>query len=239
MVSIHSHLAEGQITRIFRALRCGFWILFCLATTVSHAASYDAQFDKWFEVQTNLQSWSADFTQTRSLKVLAQPLVSAGKVWVKPGEFRWELGQPVQTIVLRRPDQLLIVYPRLKRAEKYPLDGIPSGPMKDALTLLDASLPRDRATMEKNFRLLSATGTNSILQMTLQPRSDSARKFIGEIVIGFHTNDFTIAATEMKFADGSSLRNDFTNVVLNLPIEPNLFEANLPPDFTVVEPLKP
>jgi outer membrane lipoprotein-sorting protein len=235
----HSAMKKITIKRTIKikSAMLGF-AAFCLAAAVAHAADYDAQFNKWFEVQTNLQSWAGDFTQTRSLKVLAQPLVSAGKVWVKPGEFRWELGQPVQTIVLRRPDQLLIVYPRLKRAEKYPLDAVPSGPMRDALALLDASLPRDRATMEKNFRLVSATATNSILQMTLQPRSDAARKFIGEIVIGFHTNDFTIAATEMKFADGSSLRNDFTNVVLNVPIEPKMFTAELPPDYTVVEPLK-
>ena len=83
--------------------------IFWLAISVSRAADYDAQFNKWFEVQTNLQSWSGDFTQTRTLTVLNQPLVSAGKVWVKPGEFRWELGQPAQTIVLRRPDQLLII----------------------------------------------------------------------------------------------------------------------------------
>jgi len=223
---------------ILRALWRCLWILLCVAATVSHGAGSDAQFDKWFEVQTNLQSWSADFIQTRSLKVLSQPLVSTGKVWVTPGEFRWELGQPAQTIVLRQPDQLLIIYPRFKRAEKYPLDGVPSGPIKDALALLDATLPRDRATMEKNFRLLSATETNSVLQMTLQPRSDSARKFIKEIVIGFHTDNFTIAATEMKFADGSSLRNDFTNVVLNQPIDPTQFEAKLPPDYSVVEPLK-
>jgi outer membrane lipoprotein-sorting protein len=215
-----------------------FWLLFSLTATFLRAADYDAQFNQWFAVQTNLQSWAGDFTQTRTLTVLNQPLVTHGRVWVKPGEFRWEIGQPVQTIVLRRPDQLLIIYPRLKRAEKYPLDAVPTGPMRDALALLDASLPRDRATMEKNFRLLSATETNSILQMTLQPRSDAARKFIGEVVIGFHTNDFTIAATEMKFADGSSLRNDFTNVVLNQPIEPKLFEADLPPDYTMVEPLK-
>ena len=155
----------------------------CLAVPVSHAADYDAQFNKWFEVQTNLQSWSGDFTQTRTLTVLNQPLVSVGKVWVKLGEFRWELGQPAQTIVLRQPDQLLIIYPRLKRAEKYPLDGVPAGPMRDALALLDASLPRDRVTMEKNFQLLSATATNSILQMTLQPRSNAARKFISQVVI--------------------------------------------------------
>jgi outer membrane lipoprotein-sorting protein len=221
---------------ILKRLLCVF--LFLPAATFLQAADTDAPFNKWFEVQTNLHSWSADFSQTRTLKVLNQPLVSTGRVWVTPGEFRWELGQPVQTIVLRQPDQLLIIYPRLRQAEKYPLGAVPTGPIKDALALLDATLPRDRATMEKNFHLLSATETNSMLLMTLQPRSDSARQFISEILIGFHTNDFTIAATEMKFADGSTLRNDFTNVILNQPIDPTEFEAKLPPDFTVVEPLK-
>ncbi len=239
MVPVHPHLAERPLTGLFRAWRRCVCISLCLTAAVAYAAGSDEQFNKWFAVQTNLQSWSADFIQTRSLKVLAQPLVSAGKVWVKPGEFRWELGQPAQTIVVRRPEQLLIVYPRLKRAEKYALEGVPAGPIKDALAMLDASLPRDRATMEQHFRLLSATETNSTLQMLLQPRSDAARKFITEIMIGFHTNDFRIAATEMRFADGSTLRNDFTNVVLNLPMDPVLFGTNLPPDCKMVEPLKP
>jgi outer membrane lipoprotein carrier protein len=218
---------------------CSIAALCLAAAMVARADERDVQFDRWFAVQTNLQSWSADFTQTRSLKMLSQPLVATGKVWVTvPNRFRWELGQPAQTIVLRQPDQLLIIYPRLKRAEKYSLSGAPPGPLKDALALMDASLPRDRATMEENFRLLSATETNSILQMTLQPKSASARKFISEILIGFHTNDFSIAVTELKFADGSSLRNDFTNTVLNRPIDPALFEVKLAPDFTVVEPLR-
>jgi outer membrane lipoprotein carrier protein len=211
----------------------------CLAAMVARADERDIQFTRWFAAQTNLQSWSADFTQTRSLKVLSQPLVATGKVWVTaPGLFRWELGQPAQTIVLRQPDQLLIIYPRLKRAEKYSLEGVPPGPLKDALALMDASLPRDRASMEERFRLLSATATNSILQMTLQPKSASARKFISEILIGFRTNDFSIAVTELKFADGSGLRNDFTNVVLNQPIDPALFQVKLSTNFTVVEPLR-
>jgi outer membrane lipoprotein-sorting protein len=214
-------------------------VALCLAAMVARADERDVQFDRWFAVQTNLQSWSADFTQTRSLKVLSQPLVATGKVWVTvPNRFRWELVQPAPTIVLRQPDQLLIIYPRLKRVEKYSLEGVPPGPLKDALALMDASLPRDRATMEESFRLLSATETNSILQMTLQPKSAAARKFISEILIGFRTNDFSIAVTELKFADGSSLRNDFTNTVLNRPIDPALFEVKLAPDFTVVEPLR-
>ena len=217
-----------------------FFLCLCLLLSApfSHAADYDAQFNKWFEVQTNLQSWSGDFTQTRTLTVLNQPLITPGKVWVKRGEFRWEIGQPVQTIVLRTPDQLLIVYPRLKRAEKYPLGTVPTGPMKDALALLDASLPRDRASMEEHFKLVSANLTNSVLQMHLQPRSEAARKMIGQVMVGFRTNDYIIAETEMKFADGSTLHNNFTNVVLNQAFAPDLFEAKLPADYTVSEPMK-
>jgi outer membrane lipoprotein-sorting protein len=221
-------------------LRRSLWLVLCLAAPLSEgaeAARLEGLFGHWLAVQTNLQSWSADFTQTRSLKVLAEPLVATGKVWVAPGRFRWELGQPAQTIVVRQPDQLVIIYPRLKRAEKYPLSGVPPGPARDALALLDASLPRDRASLEEHFGLLSAAETNSTLQVMLQPKSASARKFISDILIGFHTNDFAIAVTEMRFADGSSLRNDFANVLLNPPIDPARFQAELMPDFTVVEPL--
>ena len=214
-----------------------FWILPFVAATVLQAADYESQFNQWFAAQTNMQNWTADFTQTRSLVALSQPLKSIGKVWVKPGSFRWELGQPPQTIVVRNPDELLILYPRFKRAELYPLDKIPAGPIKDAMALLDVSLPRDRASMEKQFQLLSATETNGTLQMTLQPKSVSARQFIGNMVIGFHTNDFIIADSEMRFADGSTLRNDFTNVVYNQPMDSKLFETNLPADYSVEEPL--
>lgn len=253
MVSIYTDLAQGGVrlfivgdaVRSLKFLRRTFdslfrrylWFLPCLLTTVLHANNYDAQFNQWFAAQTNMQSWSGDFTQTRSLMALSQPLQSAGKVWVRPGQFRWELGQPPQTIVVRNPDELLILYPRFKRAEVYALDKIPPGPIKDAMALLDVSIPRDRATMEQHFQLLSATITNATLQMTLQPKSQSARQFINAIVIGFHTNDYVIADSQMEFSDGSTLRNDFHNVVFNQPMKPDLFATNVPPDYTVVEPL--
>jgi len=239
MVSVYSHLARAQVAWTRRLLcGCSLWLTLCFAPSLARAADMDAQFERWFAAQTNLQSWAADFTQTRSLKVLTQPLVSTGKVWVAPSRFRWELGQPAQTIALRQPDQMFIIYPRLKRAEKYPLSSVPPGPIKDAFALLDASLPRDRASMEARFRVLSAMETNSTLQVTLEPKSASARKFVSEIVVAFRTNDFAMATTEMRFADGSSLRNDFTNVLLNPTIDPAKFEAALPADFTVTEPLR-
>jgi outer membrane lipoprotein-sorting protein len=231
MVSVRSYLAGRPVA----------WavLLLCAAVFVSRAEDLDGLLDRWCAAQTNIQTWSADLIQTRSLKVLTQPLVSIGKVWVAPpNRFRWELGQPPQTIALRQPDQLLLIYPRLKRAERYPLNDAQTGPWKDALALLDASFPRNRADLELHFRVLAARQTNSVAQLELQPKSVAARKLISQIEVSFHTNDYSPAATELKFSDGSSMRNDFTNTVLNAPLREGIFEAKIDPGFTVVEPLR-
>ena len=208
-----------------------------LAAFTTRADNYEAQFNKWFAAQTNMQTWSANFVETRSLMTLSQPLKSTGKVLVEPGKFRWELGRPPQTIVIRNPDELLILYPRLKHAEIYALDKIPPGPIKDAMALLDVSIPRSRAALEEHFQLLSVAITNSVLQMTLQPKSQSAQQFINSVVMGFHTNDYVIAESQMNFSDGSTLRNDFSDVVFNQDMDPKLFATNVPPDYTVAEPM--
>jgi outer membrane lipoprotein-sorting protein len=209
-------------------------VLFALT---ARADNHEEQFNKWFAAQANMQTWQANFVETRSLMTLSQPLKSSGKVWVQPGRFRWELGRPPQTIVVRNPNELLILYPRLKHAEIYALDKIPPGPIKDAMALLDVSIPRSRAALEEHFQLLSAGVTNSVLEMRLQPKSQSARQFISSVVMSFHTNDYVIAASQMNFSDGSTLRNDFMDVVFNQPMDPKLFATNLPPDYTVAQPL--
>jgi outer membrane lipoprotein-sorting protein len=213
--------------------------LFYGLAVAARAETSAALLDQWLAAQTNLQTWTADCTQTRSLKVLSQPLVSTGKVWVAlPDRFRWELGQPAQTIALRQPTQMLIIYPRLKRVEKYPLRAQQPGPWRDALALLDASFPRSRADLESRFLVRSVTRTNSIVCVSLQPKSASARKFMTDIQVCFRLSDFSLLSTEMRFSDGSSMRNDFTHSVLNAPLSADCFEAKLEPDFTIVEPLR-
>lgn len=211
----------------------------CLLAVVAQAQTGTVLLDQWIAAQTNLHTWTADCTQTRWLKVLSQPLVSTGKVWIAmPDRFRWELGQPAQTIALRQPDQLLLIYPRLKRAEKYPLQGQQQGPWRDALALLDTSFPRSRADLDSHFLVRTVTSTNSIVCVALQPKSASARKFMLEIQVSFRPGDFSLVSTELKFSDGSSMRNDFTHSVLNVPLTEDCFDAKLDPDFTIVEPLR-
>jgi outer membrane lipoprotein-sorting protein len=237
MVSIRSSLAEGRIVRRLKAQ--GVTLLFCLAAGLCTASDTSGLLDQWLAAQTNFHTWSADAIQTRCFTTLAQPLVSTGRVWVAvPDHFRWEVGQPPQTIALRQPDQLFLIYPRLKRIEKYPLNDKQPGLWKEALALLEASFPRSRAELESRFRVMSVTLTNSLGQIELQPKSAAARKFMAGIRVSVRTNDFSLAATEMSFSDGSSMRNDFSNVQSNAPLPEGIFDAKVEKGYTVVEPLR-
>jgi outer membrane lipoprotein-sorting protein len=191
----------------------------------------------WLAAQKDLSAWSADFVQTRTLKSLTQPLTAKGHVWfAAPNRFRWELYQPA-TIAVRARDEMLVITPGLKRVERYPLDQ--AGPWRDALALLEAGFPRSQADLDSRFRVVSQTITNEVCELTLQPKSAAARKMMPRIKIAFHTANLALRATELEWADGSTMRNDFTNAVVNPTLDPSLFNPTIESDYKVVEPLKP
>ena len=165
------------------ALVFGFWIFFGIWNlefgVSAPAAESPAALQHFLSAQTNLQTWSADLTQIRQLKTLMQPLTSTGHVWfAAPNQFRWEIGVPAQTIAVRGGDEMLVIYPRLKRVEKYPLSGEKMGQWKDTLALLEAGFPRSQAELDKQFKVMSITVTNDVNIATLQPRSASARRMM-------------------------------------------------------------
>jgi outer membrane lipoprotein-sorting protein len=203
------------------------------------AAELNPALVSWLAAQTNIQSWSADFVQTRTFKTLTQPLTENGHLWFQaPNRFRWELGHPVKTIAVRAPEELLVIYPRLKRVERFPLSGAQTGPWRDALALLEAGFPGNQAALEAQYNILSDTVKDQTGELVLQPKSVSARKMIPQIMIEFDAKDFSLGATKLQFADGSSMRNDFKNASLNTKIEARMFSPEIPSDYKVVEPLK-
>jgi outer membrane lipoprotein-sorting protein len=260
MVPFRSHLADGvnaegsrPKAQGSRSGKCrppgGSWcFLFTWAWVIGHwafqptsafGAEAGAGLAGWLAAQTNLQTWSADVTQTRALKTLTQPLVAAGRVWfAAPNHFRWELTSPSPTIAVRQPEQMLVIYPRLKRAERYPLNGEQAGPWKDTLSLLEAGFPRSQAELESRFNVMSQTVSNAALEVVLQPKSPSARRLMPQIKITIATNGFTPRATELHFADGSTMRNDFGNAKLNPKLEDDLFTPKVGGDYKLVEPAR-
>lgn len=191
------------------------------------------------EAQAGLKSWTADFVQTRTLKSLKQPLKTPGHLYfVAPNTFRWELGDPTQTIAVRTSNTVLLVYPPLKRAERYALAPNDRSQWQEMLSLLDAGFPRSQKELESRFSIGSTREANGKTHIVLQPNASSARRWMREMELVFDTATKSLAATELRFADGSLLRNEFTNERRNTDIPPELFKPDIPPDYRIVEPGK-
>ena len=214
--------------------------LFLLILTANgHGAALSAEVAGWLSAQTNIHTWSAEFTQTRTLKSLTQPLKAAGHVWfASPNRFRWELGDPPQTIAVREGQELRVIYPKLKRVERFPLTPEGAGQWRDALALLEAGFPRSQSELEKQFLVVSEKTPGTICELELQPKSKAARRMMPRITIIFDMTSYSLKATELQFADGSTLRNEFANQVLNPTVDPKTFSPEIPTDYKVTEPLK-
>jgi outer membrane lipoprotein-sorting protein len=194
----------------------------------------------FLETQADLKSWTADFVQTRTLKSLKQPLKTPGHLYfVAPNIFRWELGNPTQTVAIRTSNEVLLIYPPLKRAERYLLAPNERNQWQEMLALLDAGFPRSQKELESRFTIVSSRETNGKTHIVLQPKASSARRWMREMELIFANTTKSLTATELRFSDGSTLRNDFSNERKNTEIAPELFKPDIPPDYKLVEPTKP
>lgn len=217
-----------------------------LAALAELPAQAQAAFDRvpplvtsWIAAQTNIQTWSADVTQVRTLKTLAQPLTANGHVWfAAPNQFRWEIGNPAQTIAIRKSDEMLVIYPRLKRVERYSFAGQQAGPWKDTLALLEAGFPRNEGDLSKQFRITGLSTFSNIAELKLEPRSAAGRRMMPRLSIAFSTSDYMLRSTELQFADGSTMRNEFLNPRLNPTVDRSLFTPAIGDDYKIVEPMK-
>jgi outer membrane lipoprotein-sorting protein len=212
--------------------------LLVLAAPSLFGASDSQILDDWLHTQAGVQTWTADFKQTRELKALTEPLVATGKLWFSsPGNFRWEIMKPVPTIAVRAGDELLVIFPRLKRAERYSLGKLRQGQWKDLMGLLDTGFPRSQAEFDERFHVNSITLIPGGHRLLIDPKSALVKKYMPDLAIDVSDPGSMLMATSMKFIDGSVLKNEFTNPQMNPKIDDALFHPQLGSDYKISEPL--
>jgi outer membrane lipoprotein-sorting protein len=188
---------------------------------------------RWIAKQEDFRAVMADFTQTRSLRALKSPLTSEGRLWFKaPSSFRWEIGTPAKTVVLRKGESLFLIQPAKKRAERSAADAKPNKPSPmQAMGMMTFPFARDFADFQRQFETLSISTEGTRCHLEVLPRDAQARKFLSALKLDFHTTTGHLIGFEMATRDGSSLRNEFTNVQVNPKIPASIFDF----DFTGYE----
>ena len=170
----------------------------------------------------------ADFTQTRSFHALRDPIASPGHLWFSaPHSFRWELGDPPKTVVLRRGDLCLVIQPAKKHAERLSAADLGGQAGGRGMPMMDFPFAKDFDDFNRRFEVLAVTTRDTRCQVEMLPRDPQMRKLLEVARIDFDTATGFLISFEFVTRDGSSLRNEFTNVRLNGKIDPARYEYDL------------
>jgi len=204
-------------------------LLLALAHTNQAAEPMDlAPVKKWIARQDEFRSVQADFTQTRALRALRSPVASPGRItFAVPSLLRWELGEPAKTIVIRKGKDYLLIQPSKKKAEHIPASNIGQEGGAKGFAMMEFPLATDFPDFNRKFEILAVSTEGTRCHLEILPRDAQARKFLSALKIDFDTRTSHMISFEMVTRDGSSMRNEFSNVRVNEKIDRRVFEFDL------------
>ena len=204
---------------LFALLACAW-----AASLRAEASASDlAALKTWVTRQSEVRTVQADFTQKRTFHALRDPLATPGHLWYGATQgFRWDLGDPPRTILLRKGASSLLIQPPKKHAEH-----LSAANGATPLPMMDFPLAKNYDDFDRKFEVLSVSVTGDRCHAELLPRDPQARKYLEAFRLDFQTDSGALLDFEIALRDGSALRNDFTNVRLNAKIDAHVFDYDL------------
>src|SRR5260221_8993814 len=101
-------LPRSHPMRPFLPLLC----LLCALPALAGEPPDLAPVRKWIAKQDELRTVQADFTQTRSLRALRDPIATPGHIWFgAPDSRRWEICNPAKTVLIRKGETYFLIQP--------------------------------------------------------------------------------------------------------------------------------
>lgn len=194
--------------------------LLLLATTRADNGPLDA----WLKRQATIISLDADFTQERKLPALKNPVTTKGRIsFAKPDKFRWQLGEPVETLAVSDGEALTLIDTAAKTARRTGMNS----PQAARFSLLSGKAFDSAENFQQAFEIIESRVVSGIHQYTLKPKDRKTRAQIPWVFLDIDPGKNELRAMEIELQDKSRLRTIFQNVKFNGKLDDSLFKPDL------------
>lgn len=184
--------------------------------------------------QRGVTNFATTVTQTKTLKVFQQPIVSEAKLWFnRPNQFRWEVVKPAPSLTISDGKWLWMYYPEFQQAERYLVNDprLGSSPLK----ALSAGLGANPASLTNSCDVTVLTN-DRFYRLDVVPRDAKERQFLSRLVLDFNRTTLFLARTVMESPNGDRTENQYGPARVNESVDAALFHFDPPSGAKVVSP---
>jgi outer membrane lipoprotein-sorting protein len=197
--------------------------LLLLASPV-HAEDTEKILREWISKQAAIRSLRADFIQTRRLPALRIPLKKSGTVWFgTEGRFRWQVGDPAELLVLKSPNDFLVIEPKKSLARRFTASSAAARAMQELPMPIAISLDE----FQRRFEVVSLKDNGGRMDLRLTPKDPRLAEGLKSLRILFDPVSGAVALFEMTFRDGSEVSTEFIRIERNPTLPAELFQHDL------------
>ncbi len=178
----------------------------------------------WISKQAAIRSLRADFIQTRRLPALRIPLKKSGTVWFgTEGRFRWQVGDPAELLVLKSPNDFLVIEPKKSLARRFTASSAAARAMQELPMPIAISLDE----FQRRFEVVSLKEDGARMDLRLTPKDPRLAEGLKSLRILFDPATGAVSLFEMTFRDGSEVSTEFTRIERNPTLPTELFQHDL------------
>lgn len=202
-----------------------FFLFLSITTmTLSEAADMSVV-ERWMATNSGIRSIKIDFTQTRTMRSIKVPIRQSGSLWLnyRSNQFRWQVGNPPQTIVTKHGGSLFIIRPSMKKFEKRASG---SGDVPPGLMAMATGFPRSSSEFNSKYSVQSIDAEGSAYRIVTQPKGSGSRG-VKTFVFVVGRDDYRLRGMEIFLDDGSSVKTAFNRVMPNVGIPADLFTPDV------------
>ncbi len=167
-----------------------------------------------------IRTISADFVQQKHMKILSRPLVSEGRFYfAAPDSIRWEYNKPLKSIVLSSGGNTR----RYFFSGGKIIEDTAGGAQAMGLVLAEvAAWMKGEFDANPSFAASVKEGADTVV--TMKPAEKNMAGMIEKIEITLSRKEPAIKTVRIVENASTETRINFSNMVINQPVNPSLFQ---------------
>jgi outer membrane lipoprotein-sorting protein len=179
--------------------------------------------NEWLKRQSGIKTLETRFTQERKLPSLKQAVSTPGRLaFSKPGQVRWQLGEPAATLVVANGKDVMLVDYKAQTLRHVNGDS----PQAARYSMLSGNGFQSREEFDAMFEITGHRIESGIHQYTLKPKERRMRSQVPWVFLDIDPTKQELRAMEMELKDKSRIRTVFHDPKINAKLSPTLFTVD-------------